>query len=121
MATRRCNVCKEEKPVTEFFRQAATKSGYQSRCKTCDYRRKRIQRVGLTVEQFDVLDLSACEVCFVRLTNEASSRPHLDHCHTTGKFRGVLCVRCNIALGQVNDDVGRLRALIAYLEKHSEQ
>ena len=40
----------------------------------------------------------------------------IDHCHETGKARGLLCGACNKALGHARDDVTRLRALIAYLE-----
>ena len=40
-----------------------------------------------------------------------------DHCHTLGHPRGWLCRRCNLTLGHVNDDPGRLRKLIAYLER----
>lgn len=41
----------------------------------------------------------------------------MDHCHTTLAFRGWLCRRCNLVLGQVNDSPDRLRKLAAYLER----
>ncbi len=41
----------------------------------------------------------------------------MDHCHTTGRVRGLLCKRCNVALGLVDDKVNKLRGLISYLEK----
>lgn len=40
-----------------------------------------------------------------------------DHCHATGKFRGLLCSRCNLALGYAQDDPEILRSLASYLER----
>lgn len=40
----------------------------------------------------------------------------LDHCHVTGSFRGWLCYKCNLALGNVEDSIERLKQLITYLE-----
>lgn len=41
----------------------------------------------------------------------------IDHCHRTGKIRGILCNSCNLALGLVKDDMGRLQDLMVYLAK----
>lgn len=42
----------------------------------------------------------------------------LDHCHTTGKFRGWLCASCNLAVGLMDDSPEKLRQAIAYLEEN---
>jgi hypothetical protein len=42
----------------------------------------------------------------------------VDHCHKTGKVRGLLCTRCNATLGYVDDNVQILKDAIAYLENH---
>lgn len=52
-----------------------------------------------------------CEIC------GGNTKIAYDHDHKTGKFRGWLCMKCNTALGLVNDDVIILKKLIDYLER----
>jgi len=52
-----------------------------------------------------------CELC------NGTTRIAYDHCHKTGKFRGWLCMKCNTALGLVNDDIELLQKMIKYLSK----
>ena len=42
---------------------------------------------------------------------------HVDHCHTTGKVRGLLCRHCNVGIGQMRDNVEILRSAITYLQE----
>ena len=61
-----------------------------------------------------------CEACGKKQTRPGEM--HIDHCHTTGQVRGVLCFNCNVALGNVGDSIDRLYALVAYLKtKHAFQ
>lgn len=46
---------------------------------------------------------------------------HIDHCHDTGKVRGMVCRACNITLGMSKDDPLRLRACADFIERHKEQ
>ncbi|NJS14058.1 MAG: hypothetical protein HC788_04880 [Sphingopyxis sp.] len=52
-----------------------------------------------------------CLIC-----DEMTSRLYLDHCHSTGKIRGMLCLHCNSGLGSFRDDPERLSRAIEYLK-----
>lgn len=56
-----------------------------------------------------------CEICGYK--PEDGKILFFDHCHKSGKFRGWLCRKCNLALGYVNDDIKRLESLIRYLKE----
>jgi hypothetical protein len=74
-------------------------------------------KYGLTEEQFDAMveaQGNRCAVC--GSAPGFHGKLHVDHCHSTGKIRGLLCTQCNIGAGMVGDDAARLRALAAYLE-----
>lgn len=82
-----------------------------------DYMRQLKRRHGITEEEFNSLltqQKGRCPICTEAL---APKRMHLDHCHASGKVRGVLCPGCNILLGHAKDDTFRLTQAIAYLEK----
>lgn len=79
--------------------------------------RRRLDRYGVTPEKFSRM-LAACggccEVC--RIPFGGPVRRCIDHCHRTGKVRGLLCHKCNTAAGQAGDSPELLRKLAAYLE-----
>lgn len=57
-----------------------------------------------------------CAICNT-LQCATGYRFAVDHCHTSGKIRGLLCQACNTAIGKLKDDVFLLKKAIAYLEK----
>lgn len=54
-----------------------------------------------------------CGICL-----EDMDRPCIDHCHTTGKVRELLCVACNAGIGNAKEDVVILRSMIDYVQRH---
>lgn len=76
----------------------------------------RLKRYGISPEQYDEMlrtQNNACKVCLTNFTT--TKRCCIDHDHTTGKVRGLLCSSCNAGLGMVRDSEFRLARLIAYL------
>jgi hypothetical protein len=77
-------------------------------------RKKALQRnYGLTLEQAGELYERAghkCEMC------DGNARLCIDHCHTTGRVRGILCASCNTFIGRIENNSTLLAKLEAYLK-----
>ena len=100
-------------------RRAARARAYQaSGRKGIANRKSHLKRkFGISLEEYDAMLAEQGGVCAV------CSRPptpgislHVDHDHGTGRIRGLLCFRCNNALGDLEDDPALLRAAAHYLE-----
>lgn len=73
------------------------------------------RRYGITGAEYDMMfaaQQGACAICGV--TSDRAL--HVDHDHTTGRVRALLCFNCNIMLGYAHEDTSILRAAIEYLE-----
>lgn len=95
-----------------------------------EYNKKNRDRItarrhGLTVEQYQDLitkQHGVCAVCYKPETTVHGSSKKIqplaiDHNHTTGEVRGLLCAKCNTALGLLDESCERAQALISYLER----
>lgn len=84
----------------------------------CKVEARQAHMYGLTVRELHELmerQGRACAIC--RTPDWGVKGPSVDHCHTTGAVRGILCGSCNNGLGRFRDDPARLRAAAAYLER----
>jgi len=136
-----CSKCKEDKPVEGFHTRSDAKSGRRSHCKVCTNRRnseryftvegvKETQNLasrkyllqakyGLTLEQYEDMLSKQGGVCYIcGLKGERNLS--VDHNHSTGSVRKLLCSTCNYALGNAKDDITLLKKMIDYLEEHTE-
>jgi hypothetical protein len=78
-------------------------------------RGKHLRRTyGMTVADLDAMLLAQHGVCAICQTAPAA---HVDHDHESGTVRGLLCFRCNAALGQLGDDPRVVRRAARYLER----
>lgn len=89
-------------------------------------RDKRLKRhYGISLEQYEAMIKLQNGVCCICLKPEMSLSKNgkikslaVDHNHKTGIIRGLLCHRCNIALGGFMDDIDSLKRAIYYLENN---
>lgn len=131
MNLRKCTSCGIEKElVTCFYKQAEKRrhraNGYLTQCKSCVLEKnKKVQakpknkqkiwenklqyRYGITKNDYDYLFEKQNGCCAICGTNNPSSKSKkhkyfsIDHCHLTGKIRGLLCATCNSAIGLLGD------------------
>jgi hypothetical protein len=77
----------------------------------------RYRKYGLTVEDYvQMRDSQGGKCANTRCENQFTKfEGCVDHCHKSGKIRGILCQYCNKALGNVKDSTDRLQGLIEYL------
>ncbi|MEU5086837.1 endonuclease VII domain-containing protein [Streptomyces sp. NPDC021356] len=112
-----CRVRGEIEPPGEWHRNATASDGLSTRCKTCRAIRRQQdhlkRRYGLTEAERD--ELITCRGG-VRCICLSAPPEHVDHCHETGRVRGVLCFSCNAALGQFKDRPDVMRRAAAYVE-----
>jgi hypothetical protein len=111
-----CGKCKANKSTTEFHKMGRDNK-FQAHCKVC---RKghcnaayRLKRYGLTDTQYKSLystQSGCCAICHIYKDVLA-----VDHCHITGKVRGLLCRPCNSAIGLFKEKLTSLQSAIAYL------
>ncbi|MGR3932637.1 endonuclease VII domain-containing protein [Streptomyces sp. BRA346] len=114
---KRCPQCEEVKPHSEWERNKSSSDGWASYCRECRAERNRVsyfkRKYGITEAERDGMITSQMGMCTICLLAPAA---HVDHCHETGRVRGVLCFNCNSAIGKLGDDPDTVRRAAAYLE-----
>lgn len=76
--------------------------------------KRRATKYGLTVVDVDAMLAEQDGKCWLCQRKPAVV---IDHCHKTGRVRGMLCHGCNTGLGKLGDSVENLQRAIAYLER----
>jgi hypothetical protein len=102
-----CKVCGEEKPIDGFYRAGGMADGQRT--------------YGITIADYDRIlsrQHGLCAICGEQRPEERTL--HVDHDHATGTVRGLLCFRCNNALGDLRDDHELFRRAADYLDRDEE-
>lgn len=83
---------------------------------------QRLSVYGMTAEGYRSMLESqngGCAICAATVSGDRrSDRLHVDHCHTTGRVRGLLCSACNLGIGKFGDDPERLFRASEYIRSH---
>jgi hypothetical protein len=100
---------------------AISSSEYRGRSTTRDRARLRhiLNKYGMTGEQWnDLYDRQGgvCAICG-KPDGHRKRRLVVDHCHTTGRVRGLLCISCNAALGFLGDTLESVKMVLDYLSR----
>jgi Recombination endonuclease VII len=88
-----------------------------------EHRDKRLRYIyGISLEEYDAMLERQGGVCAICKKAPARGKVlFVDHCHVTGRVRGLLCAKCNSVLAFGHDDLDILRAAIAYLQAARER
>lgn len=126
---RTCSNCGVFKTTDCFTKEkdARAKDGIalRSQCKPCrehiKWKSFITRTYGITADEYyEILEQqnNSCAICnSTEVSNSriSSNKLFIDHCHETGKVRGLLCSKCNHGLGLFNDDEDLLQKAIDYL------
>lgn len=102
----------EERAATRRWREAQSAEQRKKRERTYSLK----TRYGITLNDFEAL-LAAqgggCAICSIKFDDNAN----VDHCHETGRVRGLLCSACNTAIGRLGDNLDGVMRAVRYLER----
>ncbi len=142
METRKCKKCPNTYDLTEKFWYIRKETGTITThtCKECVKKASKTSRdnalskdrasvnktawsrriqnnYGITLEAYTAImeAHTECTICGKNPSGKFSDKLVYDHCHTTGKFRGVLCNKCNIGIGALGDTSEDLKNALEYL------
>jgi Pyruvate/2-oxoacid:ferredoxin oxidoreductase delta subunit len=113
-----CRLCEQWLPTTQYYihhDKRKARLHHSSYCNDCRRMSYVARNHAISVEQYRQIISEAsghCQIC------KQEATLHVDHCHFTGKLRGLLCNRCNTALGSFLDDPTILRSAVKYVERY---
>lgn len=145
---KKCPHCLKVKTLDMFYKSSRQSGGYQSYCKVCnlenlnrlypklDVDKRRVasrrtmlkSKYGISLEDYNNIlntQQGVCAICKEKETVRSNKLGNVDslrvdHCHTTGKIRGLLCSRCNFGISNFRDRIGILVSATNYLLKSKQ-
>ena len=133
MSLKICKQCSESKSLSDFQKDVSKKDGVRPECKSCtsvnrkknyNFEVRRKHELNRKYENgynnYTILfekQHGNCAICQSPENGRYKSLS-VDHCHKTGKIRGLLCNNCNRAIGLLQDSPEIVESALEYLEKH---
>lgn len=132
---KQCRHCNETKPLDVFHNNKEMKDGKSSYCKPCAsersaaWKRKNKDRAKntnlqlkykISLEEYKAVyseQKGLCAICGISESIAPRKTLFVDHCHISGRVRGLLCHHCNTGLGYFMDDTQKLKKAQWYLER----
>ena len=136
-----CSRCKTNKDLSNFCKDKSRWDGLNHRCNTCntrhvqniadrqkkhfgkeEYRRRRrkyelTHYYGISTAEYDAMVKNQNDKCAI-CGDKPEAYLAVDHCHETNQIRGLLCRRCNSAIGLFDDNIIKLQNALTYLTKN---
>lgn len=121
---KQCAKCKQTKFVVEFWRDISKKDKRNCQCaKCCCERKKNTRRKEQLKSRWGMTPLGynrrlskqngVCAICGEKPDKDRNLA--IDHCHKTKKIRGLLCLNCNLGLGNFKDNLDILASAVSYV------
>ncbi len=103
----------------EVFRAKARRKKQRYKALGTSYSRQQmLRKYDLTEEEYEDMFIAQGRVCAICPNPPRPNRKlAVDHCHETGRVRGLLCERCNVGLGMFKDNETLLLNAIGYLQQ----
>lgn len=141
-----CNKCGQTKPLSAFYADKRNVTyGVTGQCRACMTARNRAvysklpleerqrryrshaakwkwysvkHKYGITRDEYMAMEQKQDGLCAACGLPPHDGQLRIDHCHDTGRVRGLLCHQCNAALGLLKEDPARIEGLAAYAKGH---
>ena len=116
---KQCFRCKQLLQLNNFIPNKTTKDGLNGWCRPCTKDRQLQTTYGISLAQYNQMLINQNYRCKLCNTDEPRGNRGtfvVDHCHDTGKVRGLLCNYCNTGIGKLHDDPELLRKAADYIK-----
>lgn len=104
----------KKKAASKAWKKANPKKARSYRKNETDLRLKR--KFGISLDDYNLMFEKQQGLCAICNRPEKNKKLAVDHCHATGRVRGLLCSKCNQALGMLDDNIEFMRKAINYLQ-----